>query len=300
MTTIDELSRRFGGVAGVRFCPSTELYPGLEGSLPVLVVENRLGRMAMTPYGAHVLSFRPAGGSDMLWLSPRCRMVAGQPIRGGIPLCLPWFGLHPQGLPQHGFARITDWQVDRIEPMPDGATAVSLSLIDSEATRRMWPHQFRFGLDIRVGRELTVTLTVTNTGDAEMPVAFAYHTYFAVDEVTRTRVSGLDGVSYVDRLDGQKRKVESGELQVPGEIQRLYFDVPRVQRIDSPRGRYRIESGQFCALVWNCGDNDKTVADIGEGNHKTYVCVERLDAEDWSVRLAAGARYEATMTLSVE
>jgi D-hexose-6-phosphate mutarotase len=300
MTTLDELNRRFGGVEGVRFCPSAELYPHLEGSLPVLVAENRLGRMAMTPYGAHILSFRPAGGADMLWLSPLCRMIAGQPIRGGIPLCMPWFGLHPQGLPQHGFARITDWSLDRVESLPDGGTALSLSLSDSEATRHMWPHRFVFRLDVRVGRELTIAISVTNTGDDAMPLAFAFHTYFAVGDVTRTRVTGLGGISYVDRLDAQKRKVQSGDLLVPGEIQRLYFDVPRVQRIESPQANYRIESGMSGALVWNCGDNDRAVPDIGEGNHKTYVCVERLDVEDWSVRVAAGDRYDATMTLAVE
>jgi D-hexose-6-phosphate mutarotase len=297
---MDELKSRFGGVAGVRFRQSAELYPHLEGSLPVVVVENALGSMAMTPHGAHVLSFRPAGGADMLWLSPCSRMIAGQPIRGGIPLCLPWFGPHPQGLPQHGFARITDWRLDRIEAMPDGATALTLSLSDDEVTRSIWPYQFMFRLDIRVGRELTMTLSVANTGDDAMPVAFAFHTYFAVGDVTRTRVLGLDGVTYVDRLDGQKRKTQSGELLVPGEIQRLYYDVPRVQRIESPLANYRIEGGTVCSLVWNCGDNDRTVPDIGEGNHKTYVCVERLDVEDWSVRIDADARYDATMTLSVE
>ena len=122
----------------------------------------------------------------------------------------------------------------------------------------MWPYRFMFRLDIRVGRELTMTLSVANTGDDAMPLAFAFHTYFAVGDVTRTRVLGLDGVTYVDRLDGQKRKTQSGELLVPGEIQRLYYDVPPASsgsKVRSPTIASRVAP----SALW-CGTAATTTA----------------------------------------
>lgn len=284
---------------GIRLCPSNALFPQLDGSLPVLVIDNALSRTVLALQGAHVLSFVPAGGKDMLWQSPKAIMAKGQPIRGGIPLCLPWFGPHPLGHPLHGFARLLPWSVEDVEALADGATRLVLSLTDSTASRAMWPHAFAFRLEIVAGKSLKLTLSAHNAGADTARFECAFHTYFAVGDVTKAVVTGLEGCTYEDREDKSARKRQDGPLGIAGTTTQLYFDVPAVQQIASPAGTYRIEADSRCCVVWNAGANDANVPDLGAGNHKGYLCVERADATERAIDIAPGKSYATTMTLSV-
>ncbi len=281
-----------------RLCQSSELFPHFDGSLPVIVLDNPLSRTVVALQGAHVLSFTPAGGKDMLWQSPKAVMKKGQPIRAGIPLCLPWFGPHPDGHPLHGFARLLPWAVEDLQTLGDGATRLVLSLADSAATRAMWPHAFAFSLEIVVGKALTLTLSARNAGGGEARFEFAFHTYFNVGDVTKAAVTGLEGCTYEDREDKNARKRQDGPLGVAGTTTKLFFDTPAVQQIASPAGTYRIESDCRCRMVWNAGDNDRNVPDLGAGNHRGYLCVEPADATERAVAIAEGSSYTTTMTLS--
>jgi D-hexose-6-phosphate mutarotase len=284
---------------GVRLRPSNELFPQFDGSLPVLVIDNALSRTVVAPQGAHVLSFVPTGRQDMLWQSPKAVMAKGQPIRAGIPLCLPWFGPSPKGYPMHGFARLLPWAIEDVETLADGATRLLMSLSDAASSREMWPHAFTFALEIVAGRNLKLTLSASNAGPDDARFEFAFHTYFNVGEVAKAVVTGLEDCVYEDREDKQARKRQSGPLDIAGTTTKLYFDVPAVQRIASPAGTYRIESDSRCCMVWNAGDNDRNVPDLGAGNHRGYLCVERVDATERAVDIAPGKTYTTTMTLSV-
>ncbi len=300
MSIIDEMNAKFSRVAGVRFCSSAELYPEIAESRPVLVVDNGLGRLVLALHGAHVMSFTPKGGRDILWLSPQTGLAEGKPIRGGIPLCMPWFGPHPDGLPLHGFARLMLWQVDDITSQADGSTSVALSLRDTKETRDVWPHEFLFRFEIGVGNALSLDMMATNESKSRAEFAFAFHTYFDVADISKTTVEGLENATYLDRLDGDAEKSHAGALVFKGETQRLYSDVAAVQRIKSPLGVWKIEGNAHCALAWNPGENDKNVADIGAGKHVEFICLERLDAVHWSVPLNPGATYTTKMILSAE
>ncbi|MDR3514343.1 MAG: D-hexose-6-phosphate mutarotase [Azospirillaceae bacterium] len=298
MSQYEALSRQFGHVKAVRFCQSEALYPQLTGSLPLIIVENRLAKAVLSPYGAHIISFVPAGGPDLLWLSPLTKLVEGTPIRGGIPLCLPWFGPSPQGFPQHGFARISNWQVEEITERADGATVLVLTLSDSEARRAMWPHAFTFRFEITVGTGLELTMSVKNQSQSDARFELAFHTYFNVGDVKQTTIEGLDACTYVDREDQQKRKKQVGLVAIKGTTTSLYVAVPNVQVVHSPLGDYRIDGTQDYCMVWNPGDLDKTVGDIGAGNHQGFLCAERLDAAEGAVTIHPGASYTARMILS--
>ena len=284
---------------GVRLCQSTELFPHFDGSLPVLVIDNALSRTVVALQGAHVLSFVPAGGKDMLWQSPKTVMAKGQPIRAGIPLCLPWFGPNSDGHPMHGFARLLPWAIEELENLEGGATRLVLSLTDTEATREMWPHAFTFSLEIVAGKDLRLSLSAHNASGGDARFEFAFHTYFNVGDVYKTTVTGLEGCTFEDREDAQVRKQQSGPVGIGGTTTKLYVDTPAVQRIESPAGTYRMKSDSKCRMVWNAGDNDKNVPDLGAGNHKGYLCVEPVDAIDSAVDIAEGKTYATTMTLSV-
>lgn len=287
---------------GVKVISSTELYPALhlagDAGLPLLVVENNLGRAVLALQGAHLMSFEPSGKREMLWVSPKSKLVAGVPIRGGIPLCLPWFGPSKDGSLQHGFGRIMPWSVVEDEARPDGSTRVVLELAGDASVCALWPHAFRFRLEVAVGSSLKLTLHAENQSATAAPFAFAFHTYFSVPDVAAALVSGLENTVYLDKMDNAARKTQQGDVTITAQTDRVYLDVPAVQTLKIATGNVEIESDAKCAVVWNCWTNDKNIADIGEGNHTGYLCVERCDVAERAVTLAAGGGYRMSMTLS--
>lgn len=300
--SVHSASEQLFQTAGLEQINSTELYPALhqagDAGLPMLVVENNLGRAVIALQGAHLMSFQPDGKPEMLWLSPKCVLQAGKPTRGGIPLCLPWFGPSADGKLQHGFGRIMGWSLAAVEARADGATRVVLELAGDDSVSALWPHAFRFRLEAVVGSSLKLALSAANLSTTAAPFAFAFHTYFAVPNVADVRVAGLENSTFVDDTDKMARKVQQGEVTIIAFTDRVYLDVPAVQVLKIPTGNVKIESGTKCAVVWNCWDNDKNVADIGEGNHAGYICVERCDVADRAVTVPAGGEYQAAMTLS--
>lgn len=288
--------------AGIRLVRSTELYPALHQSgdagLPMLVVENDLGRAVIALQGAHLMAFQPAGEREMFWVSPKCVLEAGKPIRGGIPLCLPWFGPGADGTTPHGFARLMPWSLIEAEICDDGATRVVLELAGDASTSALWPHAFCFRLDVVVSSKLELELTAENRSSEPAPFAFAFHTYFAVPNVAEARVAGLEGVTYIDKMENFARKQQQGDVTISAVTDRIYLDAPAVQTLKTAAGDVQIESDAKCAVVWNAWTNDKNIADLGEGNHVGYLCVERCDVADRAVTLAAGGTYQTWMALS--
>lgn len=287
---------------GLTLTHTALLYPELhaadDAGLPVLLVENPLGRAVIALQGAHVLAFRPAGQRETLWLSPKCKLQPGTAIRGGIPLCLPWFGPGPDGKSAHGFVRTADWSLANSETLPNGATRVTLELAGNASTCMLWPHAFAFRLELLVAEGLTIRLSATNRGAEPAPFAFAFHTYFAVPDVAQVRVSGLENTDYIDKLDGGTRKRQTGEVTIDAATDRIYLDVPRRQTIESADGQIVVESDAGCAVVWNAWDNDRNIADMGEGNHVGYLCVERGEVAERSLTIRAGETIHSWMTLS--
>ncbi|MDR1936020.1 MAG: D-hexose-6-phosphate mutarotase [Candidatus Accumulibacter sp.] len=287
--------------AGVRRVNSRQLYPAQhrpdDAGLPMLVVENPLGRAVVALQGAHVMAFRPAGRDELLWVSPKTALREGVPIRGGIPLCLPWFGLGADGKTMHGFARTVEWSVAAAGRLADGATRLALELAGDAASNALWPFAFLFRLEIEVGATLKLSIEARNRGADAAPLAFAFHTYFAVPDVAAARVAGLDGVGYIDKTDDLARKRQSGELRVEAATDRVYLGVPRRQTITAGDRRVEIESDARCAVVWNAWNKDRDIPDLGEGNHVGYLCVERGDVADHAVTLPPGQSYRRWMSV---
>ena len=152
------------------------------GTLPVFHIENDLAEADVTPYGAHVLSFIPRGEKDLLWVSGKALYEEGRAIRGGIPVCWPWFG--KAGTPAHGLARIAFWKTDFIRREADGSTTLAF-LFESA------PDGLRAGLTVNAGHALTVSLRTENTGTADVLLSEALHTYFRVSEIGSVRILGL-------------------------------------------------------------------------------------------------------------
>jgi D-hexose-6-phosphate mutarotase len=288
---------------GITRINSAQLYPELhlagDSGLPLLVVENGLGRAVIALQGAHAIAFQPTGQREMLWLSPKCKLQPGTAIRGGIPLCLPWFGPGPDGKSAHGFVRTATWTLANAERTASGATRVVLELAGDGSTCALWPHSFVFQMEFVVGQTLTMRLSATNRSNQTAPFAFAFHTYFAVPDVAQTRVTGLEDTTCIDKLDNASRQRQTGAVTISDATDRIYLDVPAIQTIESTAGKIAIESDAGCAVVWNAWNNDRNIADMGEGNHVGYLCVERGEIADRSLTIQPGETYRSWMTLSL-
>lgn len=278
------------------------------GGLPVLEVNNPLARAQVSLQGAQVLSFQPHGQPDWLFLSPRARFEPGQPIRGGVPVCWPWFGPDPgaQGRPAHGFARQRPWTLRQSADDSDGTTRLTLALSDDDATRALWPHAFELRLDIRVGRTLRLSLSTRNTGDTGFTITQALHSYFAVDHIDTVRVLGLEGSGFIDKLPGAPAQGQAtGEaLRFSGRLDRIYQPAPERLRILGAAGNQCLDlrsEGSRTAVVWNPGaELVATMADLGPHTHQRFVCVETANAGDDTITLPPGGQHRLTVEIAAQ
>jgi len=250
-----------------------------EGGLPFLRVRNKDAEAAIYLYGAHIASFTPVGGTDLLWLSPTSSWERGKPIRGGIPLCFPWFGPHPTrgDAPLHGFARLRDWTPLYGSVLHDGRTRAALELRSDDATRALWPYEFRLELVVTVGKTLEVELVIENTGTEPFACSECLHTYFGVADAAHTRVVGLDGACYAERVGTERLVVQSGDLAPCGETNRAWPQSPNALALHDEAGKRTIsieKEGLAGTVVWNAWEpRALEIADIGAAWRK-YLCVE--------------------------
>ena len=231
--------------------------------------------------GAHVTSWSPAGSDqDRLFVSAKSGFGPGVSIRGGIPVCFPQFGAEGP-LQQHGFARVSTWTLLRVEEGADSARAV-LRLVESDATRALWPHAFSAEITVAIGgATLEVSLAVTNNdapgnGDA-FSFTTALHPYFRVDDAYACVVTGLAGCTYRDALDARGMFTQEGaSLSIDGKLDRVYFDVPGTVQLREGGGGLAIERSGFPdVVVWNPGtDGVAQRADFHDGDERRFVCVE--------------------------
>lgn len=277
-----------------------------EGDLPVADINNHHASAVVALYGGHVLSFQPHGQKPVLWLSRHSRYQPGQPIRGGIPVCWPWFGPHPTdpGLPAHGFARILLWEVLGGEILPDERTRLRLGLNDSEATRALWPHPFRLEILITVGPALQVDLVVFNPGDKAYNCTGALHTYFNVSQATTIQVYGLEDAAYLDTVDASLQKVQAGPVTISGETDRIYLNTANDCAIEDPHWQRRIhigKAGSRSTVVWNPWINkSKRLPDFGDEEYTGMVCIEAANTANDVVMVMPAGEHRLSTTISVE
>lgn len=285
-----------------------ETLPGFDTA----IVSNRFSRAEVSLYGAQVLSWIPEGGEDALFMGSKAVFERGKAIRGGIPLCFPWFGPRKDdpSLPQHGFARTLPWKPLSFEDEGERSTLV-LGLTDSPETMRLWPHPFAAALAISAGAALELTLSVTNTGEEPLEYTDALHAYFRVSEVTAAATDGFEGIGYVDRAEGgaqgigEPRRGTAGSGGIPfgGEIDRVYGTGER-RRIVDGGGKSRItvwSEGFPDTVVWNPGRvKGPAIADLGEGEWSRFLCVEPAAAGTNRIRLEPGATACQRMRIEKE
>jgi glucose-6-phosphate 1-epimerase len=285
---------------------SVVLEPG-EGGLDRLRVTGPAGRAEVYLHGAHVTRWQPTGADDVLFMSTRSRFASGDPIRGGVPICFPWFGPHASdaSAPSHGFARVLPWQLVGAREEGDDVV-VELRLEDSPATRASaWPHPFRATYRVTVGATLRLDLEVTSTGDGPVTFEEALHTYLTVADVRRVAVTGLEGTDYVDKVAGGRTTPgEPGPIAFTGETDRVYLDTRATTTVDDPAGARRVVVGKESSdatVVWNPWvEKAAALPDLGDDEWTGMVCVETCNVGRSAVTLDPGASHTMTAVLRVE
>jgi glucose-6-phosphate 1-epimerase len=292
------LRERFGGVAGVRIGRGA-------GGLARLELDSGLASADVYLHGAQVTRFVPRGARDVLWLSPRAAFGPGKAIRGGVPVCFPWFGVSADpSLPQHGFARLMDWDLVSLRS-EGGLVRAVLALAASGATRALWPRDFRAELAVEVSDGLSVSLRVVNAGREALEFQDALHTYLAVGDVRRVALAGLGGAAYLDGTRGEAPDVEpAGEIAFPGpgEFCRNYLDSDAGCVVRDPvLGREVAvgKSGSRSTVVWNPGpERAARIADMEPEGWREFLCVESGNVRRNALALAPGEEHVTTQTIA--
>ena len=277
-----------------------------KGGFPVIEVNNEYAQATISLYAGQLLSYKPVNQTqDMMFLSSQAYFAKGKAIKGGSPICWPWFGPDPEdkGRPNHGFVRNRLWDMREIESCQDGSTVVVMGLTDTPETRRIWNYAFDLAIAISIGRTLTIELTTRNTGDKPFEITQALHTYFRIGDISQVRVLNLEDTSYLDKVDGGKNKTQTRDVTFNSECDRIYLDVPSQLIIDDMALGRKIKitaANSNTAIVWNPGSKvSANMADLGDLDYQKFVCVETANAANEVINIPAGDDYNLTANYSL-
>jgi D-hexose-6-phosphate mutarotase len=274
-------------------------------------IHNAQADAALCLQGAHLITWTPRTQSvPVIWVSDAVQYAPRKSIRGGVPVCWPWFGAHPAGgkLPSHGFARTVDWQVSACRRLEGGETQISFTLSDDAHTRELWPHAFALELRLSIGAQLRAELSTTNTGNTGFVLGEALHTYFRIGDIGDAQVLGLEGTEYVDSVNGARRARQQDAIGFSSEFDRVYLDAPPDLTIVDAILHRRIhitQTGARSAVVWNPWlDKATKMGDLGpgakqQGGWREMLCVESANALDNTVALAPGATHQLAVQYRV-
>ena len=286
--------------------PSVRLAPG-SGGLPRLTIDSRAAIAEIYLHGAHVTRWQPRHAAHpVLWMSGRSLFEPGKPIRGGVPICFPWFGPnrdHP-GAPAHGFARLADWTLDAVSESADGSVLAALTLT-GEHLSPFWPFRFQATMRVSVGATLSMELKVENQDQVAFTFEEALHTYLTVGDVSRIEISGLQDTTYRDKVGGMAERRQGAEpIRFTGETDRVYLATAAACTIDDPQLQRRIvveKQGSLSTVVWNPWvAKAQAMPDFGDDEWPGMVCVETANVGAAPVQLAPGGRHRMVATISVE
>ncbi len=273
----------------------------------IVEIDNAHASASISLQGAHLMSWVPKGGEPVIWMSQEASFESGKPIRGGIPVCWPWFGDHSanSSLPAHGFARTALWEVIQTEALKDDTTLIAFRLIQEGGNHDGWPYSAELEIHFIIGDSLKIDLVTRNTGKSAITVGDALHTYFAVSDVRNITINGLDGCPYLDKVDGsEQKKQQVGDVQFDQETDRIYLESTEDCVIDDPGLKRRIRISKLnseSTIVWNPWiEKSERMGDLGKDGYLNMVCVESANAADDVVLIAPGEKHHLWVRYSVE
>ncbi len=299
MTTLNSLNQRFAIAGHLQFIE-------VDGGLVFAEINNAHATSSIALQGAHIATFQPKGEQPVIWLSKLARFVPGKSIRGGVPICWPWFGPHATDgkLPGHGYARTVMWDVLETKALPDGSTFLRFGLIENDTTRAQWPHACSVQLEATVGKALRVELVTRNTGNAAFQLGEALHTYLHISDVGQMAIRGLESCEYLDKVNDFSRFKQQNGIVIESEVDRVYVHTAADCVIEDKGLKRAIriaKQGSQSTVVWNpWTEKADKMGDFGQDGHRGMVCVESGNALENVVTLAAGETHRLVAVYSVE
>jgi glucose-6-phosphate 1-epimerase len=279
--------------------------PGLnfeagQGGLTKAVVATPVASGEIYLHGAHVTSWQPAGHQPVLWMSRSSLFQPGKPIRGGVPICFPWFGPHASdpSAPAHGFARTALWEVTQARTTAEGGISLSLqTLIDSFSVR--------FTVEFRSVLQMTLTTEPVPGTSTSQSFEDALHTYFSVSDVRNISITGLEQARYIDKVDGAAEKPAAGTaIEFSGETDRVYLNtLAECQLVDPGYQRTVVvsKSGSHSTVVWNPWiAKSARMPDFGDHEWPEMVCIETANVGRNAIELAPNTSHSTTVVIRMQ
>ena len=295
--SITELDRRLG-IPGI-----AQIVEG-NGGLPKVRITSAAAGGEIYLHGAHVTSWHTSGFAEALFVSSESRWEDGRAIRGGVPICFPWFGdkAGDPKAPAHGFIRTKSWELNEIAVAGDAVT-ICMSTGSDESTKQWWPADFRLIYRATFGAELRLELELLNTGTSTLRFEEALHAYLKVGDVRSVSLRGLDGLKYVDKTDAFREKVQEGDVLIAGETDRVYLNTRSDVEVVDASLRRRLcvaKDNSLTTVVWNpWAEKAAVMADLGDDEWKQMICVETSNVLDYAVEVAPGQQHRMTSVLTL-
>ena len=302
MINVEDLNKNFSfedGNNSLRFIIG-------KGDIPIVEIQNEQASATISLQGAHVLSWKPVNEVEVIWLSSDATFALGKSVRGGIPICWPWFGAHESNtsFPAHGFARTVLWQVIDTKVLPAGETQITFKLDTTqldENLRQMWPQATTAKYRLTIAKTLTMELTTNNNSDEAIVIGQALHTYFNIDDISKTTVYGLEDKTYLDKTEGFNAKVQDGPIIIDKEVDRVYLETADDVVIHDNKRKIVIKKqGSHSTVVWNpWKDVADKMGDLGKDGYQKMLCVESANAADDVVTIRAGESNTLLVTYEI-
>ncbi|NVK38313.1 MAG: D-hexose-6-phosphate mutarotase [Gammaproteobacteria bacterium] len=276
--------------------------------LECLQIEHPKFFAEITLQGAQLTQFKHNNLGDFVWLSPDAIYQQGSSLRGGIPICWPWFGVLeknpaiitqvlPSGLGAHGFARNQNWRITDLNERVDGVT-IALQLKDNEYTRSIWPFAFELTCRFHLGDDIRMELVNYNSGDKPFAVSQALHTYFPVKNIERLKIHGANQHRYIDALDQWQSKQQHGPIEIKKEVDRIYLGVIRYEWEDEHH-QFTLTSNSESSVVWNPWiDKSLTLSQFPADGYQSMMCIENGNILDNVISLMPNEHHTLNMVLT--
>lgn len=250
-------------------------------------------------HGAHILHYQPAGQQPVLWQSEESWFETGKPIRGGISVCWPWFGSHPNdpAQPAHGFVRHTEWELVSTSATIE-ATIVTLQFPEASC-----PKGISLILTVELSSKLSVYLETINNSEEDFKFSEALHSYFSIQDIQSVKVYGLEGQHYINSLSAvPSPQLQNGSITFSAETDRIYINTPHTCTLVDEVFKRSIciqKENSLSTVVWNPWiDKSIRMPDFGELEYQNMVCVETTNCGINAVLLGSGETHKIQLHIS--
>jgi glucose-6-phosphate 1-epimerase len=270
----------------------------------ILEIKHATANAKIAIQGAHIIDWQPSGHSPILYLSPQAHFTKNKAIRGGIPICSPWFNAHPSEpeLPAHGLMRQQDWNLLRVDETTDYVDI--LFQIQLNPISHQWEHSLLAHLAIRLSSELEITLHTENTGHSPFTLSEALHTYLEILDIHQVSISGLQNTPYLNTVGTPTELIdEEPSLCFDQEIDRIYHSTSGVILRDPALKREIIidKLGSNSTVIWNPWiEKSKRLTDLPDDGYQQFVCIESANAASGSIALAPQHSHTISTRIGVK